>query len=372
MYKLNLYDKESFVIECMQYDSNFYVSCATNEDLTDKTVSVEIQTARGNVLLANATVLSDHSFRFLLDLNVTYKAGSYKAEVVVYDSEIQNDANRVAYYPITIVVNPSVKDNTSDPYETAISNAKKVSEEAGTTLEHVQETLTAVNDSNEAVNVATEECKTETQKAQEAYAAYSLALEAAKNYGTVYDAVKEMYDKMQNMDVTTLVKSMEQLQSKMESDYLKKSALLDNTYPVGAYYISERPTSPALLFGGEWVQEKDRFLLPSSSAGQTGGAMSVKYKPSGSVGSHALTHDEMPKHAHRFAVRRTRDEARGYGLYYSDGFKDRVMVSSTISEGCWSETQGNGKAHNHSFFGNTATISTTPAYRTVYCWRRVA
>lgn len=62
--------------------------------------------------------------------------------------------------------------------------------------------------------------------------------------------------------------------------------LFDLVYPIGSFYISANNTNPKDLFGGEWEQIKDRFLL---AAGDTysGGTMG------GSAG-HALLTDEIP------------------------------------------------------------------------------
>lgn len=37
--------------------------------------------------------------------------------------------------------------------------------------------------------------------------------------------------------------------------------LVDLIYPVGTYYITKEPTSPASLFGGTWTRIKEKFLL---------------------------------------------------------------------------------------------------------------
>lgn len=68
--------------------------------------------------------------------------------------------------------------------------------------------------------------------------------------------------------------------------------ILSSVYPVGSIYMSVASTSPATLFGGTWVQLKDRFLIGaggSYSAGATGGAT-----------THTLTVAEMPSHNHSF------------------------------------------------------------------------
>ena len=79
-------------------------------------------------------------------------------------------------------------------------------------------------------------------------------------------------------------------------------------YPIGSIYMSVNSTNPSTLFGGTWVQLKDRFLLGAGdtyTAGDTGGAASISYTPAGTnsdgaVSSHTLTVDEIPAHNHSF------------------------------------------------------------------------
>ncbi len=61
-------------------------------------------------------------------------------------------------------------------------------------------------------------------------------------------------------------------------------------YPVGSIYMSINETNPSELFGGEWEQIKDKFLLSCGDTynnGQTGGASTV-----------SLTKSQMPRHTH--------------------------------------------------------------------------
>ena len=62
-------------------------------------------------------------------------------------------------------------------------------------------------------------------------------------------------------------------------------------YPVGSIYLSVNSTNPATLFGGTWVQLKDRFLLGAGSSytnGSTGGAATV-----------TLQSSQIPAHNHK-------------------------------------------------------------------------
>lgn len=69
--------------------------------------------------------------------------------------------------------------------------------------------------------------------------------------------------------------------------------LMKLIYPVGSLYWSANSTNPSTLFGGTWVQIKDRFVLACGdtykTVGATGGASSV-----------TLSVSNMPSHTHTF------------------------------------------------------------------------
>lgn len=75
--------------------------------------------------------------------------------------------------------------------------------------------------------------------------------------------------------------------------YADGKNVTDTIYPVGSLYWSSKSTNPASLFGGTWVQIKDRFVLACGdtykTVGATGGASSV-----------TLSVDNMPSHSHSF------------------------------------------------------------------------
>lgn len=89
---------------------------------------------------------------------------------------------------------------------------------------------------------------------------------------------------------------------------LTKMQVVDMVYPVGSIYMSVSSTSPATLFGGTWVQLKDRFLLGAGDTytnGATGGVASITYTPAGTnsggaVSNHTLTVAQIPSHNHSF------------------------------------------------------------------------
>ena len=68
------------------------------------------------------------------------------------------------------------------------------------------------------------------------------------------------------------------------------SGFLDLFYPIGSVYSSTVATSPDTLFGGQWTQIQDKFLLGDGSDFSVG--------ESGGEATHAITANEMPAHVH--------------------------------------------------------------------------
>ena len=72
-----------------------------------------------------------------------------------------------------------------------------------------------------------------------------------------------------------------------------------DAYPVGAYYISSVSTSPAELFGGTWVEVRDRMIL---AAGTTYTAGALTNPKTGGSETKKLTPANMPSHMHTFTT----------------------------------------------------------------------
>lgn len=127
------------------------------------------------------------------------------------------------------------------------------------------------------------------------------------------------------------------------------STVLDKVYPVGSIYMSVNSANPKTLFGGTWVQIKDRFLLAAGTtykAGATGGEA-----------AHTLTESEMPSHNH--AVYFPNDGAADHSApgNYPDGPSD----STYYAVGSYTSSAGGDGAHNN-----------MPPYLAVYVWKRTA
>ena len=83
------------------------------------------------------------------------------------------------------------------------------------------------------------------------------------------------------------------------------SLTIDQVYPVGSIYMSVNSTNPSALFGGTWVQLKDKFLLgagDSYAAGATGGEA-----------AHLLTNDELPANMGSFRALKWSDISKQSG-----------------------------------------------------------
>ena len=143
----------------------------------------------------------------------------------------------------------------------------------------------------------------------------------------------------------------------LDAETIKGKTLLEQTYPVGAIYVSVNNTSPASLFGGTWEQLKDRFLLGAGdtySNGATGGEA-----------THVLTTDEMPSHRHDFYITNegqyTISGGKGVnGLSSWSGIYD-IFPYNIDNKLTSIQNTGGGQAHNN-----------MPPYLVVYIWKRTA
>ena len=112
--------------------------------------------------------------------------------------------------------------------------------------------------------------------------------------------------------------------------------LLNIVYPVGSIYLSSNNTNPGTLFGGTWIQIKDRFILTAGDSytnGAIGGAATVtltvsnmpshnhSFTPSGNVGSHS----------HSFTPSGTVGSHTHTGPSHTHSFTPSGTVSSSFS-----------------------------------------
>jgi len=121
----------------------------------------------------------------------------------------------------------------------------------------------------------------------------------------------------------------------------------DKIYPVGSIYMSVVSNNPDELFGGAWVQLKDRFLLGAGdtyTGGDTGGEV-----------THTLTVNEIPSHSHHQNC-----SGGGDNTDYFSVERGPCSANDKIGEYNTGST-GGGQAHNN-----------MPPYLVVYMWQRTA
>ena len=164
-------------------------------------------------------------------------------------------------------------------------------------------------------------------------------------------------------------------------------------YPIGAYYISSDPTSPATLFGGTWERVQDRMILAAGStytAGNTGGSATKIF---------AI--ENMPPHNHSCDTQGVHTHTRGSmnitgwhdaedaewassgAFYFSErasthnqqqtGGSTNARVNMDASRSWSGETAGNG-LHSHGIgnSGGGKAFDIMPPYIVAYVWRRTA
>ena len=199
-------------------------------------------------------------------------------------------------------------------------------------------------------------------------------------------------------------------------DAVNKGALLNLIYPIGSlYWTSKAPTDngdPNNLFGGTWVQIKDRFVLASGdtySNGATGGAATVtlttnempSHNHSGTANSggvshtHQMDHTHNIEHTHVYTYTSANINQLGAlvstmaagGLYLYNGEKNTDVGNSSISFASEPKRRDNYQTvtdtgvpsaylHTHELdvnpTGGDQPHNNMPPYICKFCWERVS
>lgn len=149
--------------------------------------------------------------------------------------------------------------------------------------------------------------------------------------------------------------------------------IIDYIYPIGSIYLSVNSTNPTTLFGGTWVQLKDRFLL---GAGNTYGNGAT-----GGEASHKLSVNEMPSHAHDTPFFNNMSN-NGEMVSDFEGVFGKGMTASaaksltgkTVIEMWWKEQTNNAEGNEYSYLtaskGGSVAHNNMPPYLAVYMWKR--
>nr|DAR21971.1 MAG TPA: baseplate protein [Caudoviricetes sp.] len=149
-----------------------------------------------------------------------------------------------------------------------------------------------------------------------------------------------------------------------------KAALVDIFLPVGRYYTSSDPTSPAELFGGTWEEIHGRFLFAADDA-----------HPAGSTGgeeAHTLTVGEMASHGNHLMQGRMYEElaenASNDSSYRSNTLylpKTAFVSTGNINRG-WKDWNGGEMYPAGTLKGGGNPHNNMPPYLAVYTWHRIA
>lgn len=149
-------------------------------------------------------------------------------------------------------------------------------------------------------------------------------------------------------------------------------------FPVGSIIHSTTCNTMAKVvaaYGGTtWIQHSGYILrgatsgVVANSATKTGGSDSGT--PSGTVGNHTLTIDEMPKHNHTgtFTYDGTNYKFSNTSVNVQSGTKLGIVLETSTTHEVYTPTVGGGQAHNHSLSMNS--FSRLPSYKSVYIWER--
>ena len=142
----------------------------------------------------------------------------------------------------------------------------------------------------------------------------------------------------------TEVKLSQEVQNKLNAG---ANINFNKIYPVGSIYMSVNDANPSVLFGGTWIQLKDKFLLGAGdtySGGNTGGEA-----------EHTLTIAEIPSHSHH-------QNCSGGGDNTDNFSVERGPCSGNYKIGEYDTgSTGSGQPHNN-----------MPPYLVVYMWQRTA
>lgn len=124
-----------------------------------------------------------------------------------------------------------------------------------------------------------------------------------------------------------------------------------DAYPVGAYYISSVSTSPAVLFGGTWVEVRDRIIL---AAGTTYTAGTLENPATGGSATKSLTVENIPSHVHTFTTANGGKHTHTVsGSTQSAGAHTHGVSGSTGGAGGHSHTTNTTGDHYHGSMGES-------------------
>ena len=135
------------------------------------------------------------------------------------------------------------------------------------------------------------------------------------------------------------------------TDDVMKETLLNFCYPIGSIYWSGVATNPHDLFGGTWVQIKDKFVWAKGD--------SDVLDATGGEKTHTLTTTEMPTHTHTFSG----SEVTSGGSSASNTGNESSHTHSVTASGTVSSHSHGLNEHTHSVTASgSVTVKTNPTF----------
>ena len=132
-------------------------------------------------------------------------------------------------------------------------------------------------------------------------------------------------------------------------------ANFNKIYPIGSIYMSVNSTNPSTLFGGEWEQIEDRFLLACGtkhSNGSTGG----------SADTVVVSHNHSIEDDYYFVGKLQGPTASNKRVSVPTSGSNYAYVSSNACFGNFGKTKDSGES---------GTGKNMPPYLAVYVWVRI-
>lgn len=186
-------------LQCQQFDMDKHFSFATDDDLTNKEAYTEFETENGSCIETAAKISNSHIITIAIDPNITWKKGTYKFNIVVYD---ETKTNRISYPTMRLKVNASANPNADAEGITALE----------TTILRLKSSVT---DAIATAETAIKNCNTATNNSQ-----------------ILYDKLKELTVSDYELRISSLETKSTELETKSNEIDNWKSKVLAGTETV--------------------------------------------------------------------------------------------------------------------------------------------